>query len=185
MSAENQRHLDLLRLLSDVLGDFNSWLQVDIPHTKAQVASSTMCNVPLLLHEVLYFGECPVNERRDIVVSLHNTHRSRRNCIVLQPRATESNKEPCIPDSKKVDSARNFSKTVKLVVKKSPRLASLDWSIPRVPHMHIEPSSGNLAPQQRMDVIVTYLPKQLGHFQAQLKLNHCHELCARGYSNIG
>merc|ERR1719399_485822 len=80
--------------------------------------------------DVLYFGECPVNERRDIVVSLHNGHRS----------------------------------------------SSLDWSIPRVPHLHVEPSSGNLAPQQRADVVVTYLPKQLGHFQAQLTLYHCHGL---------
>ena len=41
--------------------------------------------------DVLYFGECPVSERRDIVVSLHNAH----------------------------------------------RLSALDWSIPRVPHMHV------------------------------------------------
>jgi hypothetical protein len=89
--------------------------------------------------DVLYFGECPVNERRDIVVSLHNSH----------------------------------------------RLASLDWNIPRVPHMHVEPSSGNLAPQQRQDVIVTYLPKQLGHFEAQLQLQHCHQLYSLPLSCFG
>lgn len=85
--------------------------------------------------DTLDFGECAVNQRRDIVLRLTNSALPQMN-----PPAT------------------------------------LDFSIPRVPHMEINPMKGRLAPQQNQNVIISFTPKALGRHNQDLVIKYCNEL---------
>jgi hypothetical protein len=78
----------------------------------------------------LQFGECPVNDRRDVVVTLHNAQED----------------------------------------------MPLDFSIPRVPHISVEPNSGKLAPLQNQTVVVSFTPKNLGKFTQTVVVEYCNGL---------
>eukprot|EP00931_Biecheleriopsis_adriatica_P036216 TRINITY_DN2086_c0_g1_i7.p1 TRINITY_DN2086_c0_g1~~TRINITY_DN2086_c0_g1_i7.p1 ORF type:complete len:2928 (-),score=554.29 TRINITY_DN2086_c0_g1_i7:9-8792(-) len=80
--------------------------------------------------EMLQFGHCPVNHRRDVVLRITN-------------------------------SAQNMP---------------LDFEIPRVPHMTIQPMKGRLAPMQNMNVVVSFTPKSLGKFTQDLVIKYCSNL---------
>jgi hypothetical protein len=80
--------------------------------------------------DLLQFGECPVNQRRDIVMRLTNSQEA----------------------------------------------MTLDFEIPRVPHMDIRPMKGKLAPLQNQNIVVTYMPKALGKLDEIMKINYCKNL---------
>jgi hypothetical protein len=87
-----------------------------------------------VLPDHLQFGECPVNQRKDIVLRL-----------------------------------TNFSKKM-----------SLNYSIPRIPHMEINPMAGTLSPSvsgsSTQQVIVSFTPKALGKCNQDLVIKYCNDL---------
>ncbi|CAE7358857.1 CFAP47 [Symbiodinium natans] len=80
--------------------------------------------------DMLQFGQCPVNHRRDIVLRITNAAQS----------------------------------------------MPLDFEIPRVPHMSIQPMKGKLAPLQNTNVVVSFTPKALGKFAQDLIIKYCSNL---------
>lgn len=84
--------------------------------------------------DMLQFGHCKVNHRRDIVLRI-------------------TNKQKMMP---------------------------LDFEIPRVPHMSVNPAKGRLAPQQIENVTVSFTPKALGKFNQDLVIKYCNNM----YSHV-
>mmetsp|Transcript_76352 Transcript_76352/g.221693 ORF Transcript_76352/g.221693 Transcript_76352/m.221693 type:complete len:2886 (+) Transcript_76352:129-8786(+) len=80
--------------------------------------------------DMLQFGHCKVNHRRDIVLRI-------------------TNRQEAMP---------------------------LDFEIPRVPHMTINPAKGKLAPRQNMNIVVSFMPKALGKFNQDLVIKYCNNL---------
>lgn len=52
----------------------------------------------------------------------------------------------------------------------------LDYNIPRVPHMEINPMHGRLTPLQNQNVIVSFTPKALGKCNQDLVIKYCNNL---------
>lgn len=80
-----------------------------------------------VLPDMLQFGHCHVNHRRDIVLRITNNQEN----------------------------------------------MPLDFEIPRVPHMNINPAKGTLAPLQNMSIVVAFMPKALGKFNQDLVIKYC------------
>ena len=78
----------------------------------------------------IQFGDCPIGERRDVVLTMRNAH----------------------------------------------DLLPLTFVIPHLPNYRAEPNKGTLMPLETGQVIVTFMPKHMGNFEAILKIMYCDQL---------
>ena len=105
-----------------------------------QVAVSSKALVPAIRSspDSLNFGRCPVGERKDVVLTLKNTHAQ-------------------LP---------------------------VNFSIPQTPNYRCEPAKGTLLPLQNAQIIVSFIPKQLGTFNQTIKICYCNEMCCWVFGRV-
>jgi hypothetical protein len=122
-----EKHVTPFKFTGEISSEIVSGETITIP---IKVSGEALLPALRVSPDHLQFGECPVNQRKDIVLRLTN----------------------------------------------SSQKMTLNYSIPRVPHMEINPMAGYLQPLQNQNVIVSFTPKALGKNNQDLVIKYCNDL---------